>query len=218
MKKLLVLAALATITLASCSKTRLKGSGSTVSDTRYVSSFHTLQADGDVDVDVFPSNENKVVVTGYSNLVPVYETNVSNDKLTLKFRDNYINVRNNNIHITVYTSDVNMVRVNGSGNMTVQDSIRSKTLQAEINGSGNMTIKNNHFESMELKISGSGNINAQQSKGDYVYARISGSGSIDVTVGRYLNAKISGSGDINYRGTLESIDTDISGSGKVRKR
>src|SRR5688572_13502541 len=113
------------LSAVSCKKMGLKGDGTTTSETRTVSSFNTILADGDVDVDVYPSNENKVIVTGYSNLIGVYQTDVSGDRLRLKFRDGYINVRNNNIHVAVYTKQLSGVKVNGSGRMSLHDSIKS---------------------------------------------------------------------------------------------
>lgn len=217
MKKLLSIAVLSTVLLSSCYKTRLKGEGSIVEDSRNVSSFYTLQSDGSTDVQIYASKTNKVVVSGYQNLVPVFETNVSGDKLTLKFKEKYINVRNNNIKVTVYTTNLNMVRINGSGNITIGDSLASKTMQAEINGSGNMYFGKNLFNEMDLHVNGSGNINAYQAAGKTVTANISGSGNIKTTVLETLNAKISGSGDIEYSGNPTSVNINTSGSGKVRK-
>jgi hypothetical protein len=217
MKKLLSIAALSCIALTSCHKNRIKGEGAIVSETRSLPSFYTLQSDGDAQVQVYASNTNKVTVTGYQNLVPVFETNVSGSKLTLKFRDNYYNVRNNNISVTVYTTDVNMVRVNGSGNMTIGDSLKSKTMQAEINGSGNMYFGKNSFDNLSLRVVGSGDISAYQAVSKYVTAEISGSGNIQTTATESLAAKISGSGDISYSGNPKNLSLDISGSGKIKR-
>jgi hypothetical protein len=217
MKKLLSIAVLATVLLSSCYKGRLKGEGPITTDTRMVSTFYTLESNGEADVVVYPSSANKIVVSGYQNLVPAFETNVIGEKLTLKFKDKYINVRNNNIKVTVYTTQLSVARINGSGNITIGDSLTTKTMQAGINGSGSISFGKNSFDRLEMKIEGSGNINAYQAVSKYADARISGSGDIYTTVTETLNAKISGSGNINYSGNPQLVNTDISGSGKVRK-
>ncbi|MBS1771909.1 MAG: DUF2807 domain-containing protein [Bacteroidetes bacterium] len=217
MKKLLSIAVLSTVFFTSCYKGRLKGEGSIISDTRSISSFYTLQSDGEADVEVIASNSNKVVVTGYQNLVPAFETNVSGDKLTLRFKEKYINVRNNNIKVTVYSTNVNMVRINGSGRIIVGDSIKSKTMMADINGSGDIGFGKNAFDDLNLHVSGSGNISAYPATSKTVTAEISGSGDIQTTVTETLNAKISGSGDIDYMGNPVNVNLNISGSGKVHK-
>lgn len=205
------------LAFTSCRKYRLVGEGAIVSETRTLSSFTSVNADGDVDVDVYPSNENKVIVTAYQNLIPVYETDVNGSTLSLHFKTGYINVRHNNVRVAVYSTDVNNVVVNGSGKVIVKNGIASKTLNARINGSGDVTINDNHFESMTLKINGSGSIKSRSAVSDYVRAEISGSGDIETTVEQTLSAKISGSGNIDYWGNPSVSEVDLSGSGKVRK-
>ncbi len=217
MKKLLSLAVLFTVLLSSCYKSRLKGNGAIVSDTRYLSNFYTVELDGQADVEVIPSNTNKVIVSGYQNLVPAFETNVSGEKLNLKFKDKYINVNNNNIKVAVYTTQASVFRINGSGNVSIFDSLNAANVQAEINGSGNIYFGNNSFDKLELRVNGSGNISGYQASAKYVDARISGSGSIETTVTENLNVHISGSGDLHYKGNPGTINTDITGSGKVHK-
>ncbi|RYE20285.1 MAG: hypothetical protein EOP51_18155, partial [Sphingobacteriales bacterium] len=91
---LLAAAAFILLTATSCGKQRLRGSGDSGSETRAVSNFTSVEADGSTPVEVYPSTEDKVVVTGYKNLIGVYETNVSGGTLKLKFKDDYINIRN----------------------------------------------------------------------------------------------------------------------------
>lgn len=205
------------LAFTSCRKYGLIGEGQVISETRTVPSYTSVNADGDVDVEIYQSNENKVIVTAYQNLIPVYETNVSGNTLSLHFKNGYWNVRHNNVHVTVYSTDVNNVIVNGSGKVVVKDGIKSKSMNARISGSGDITINENRFESMNLKISGSGNIKSRLAASDYVRAEISGSGGIETTVEQTLSAKISGSGDIDYWGNPVVSEANISGSGKIRK-
>ncbi|MBL7682659.1 MAG: DUF2807 domain-containing protein [Flavipsychrobacter sp.] len=218
MKKLAAVAFLATIAFTSCSKHRIKGEGSIVSETRSLPAVTTVNLNGSEDLEVIPSKENKIVVSGYQNLVPVFKTNTSGNTLNLEFQDKYFNIRNNNIKLTLYTTDVNNIKLNGSGNITIKDSLKTNSLDVNINGSGNVYMYNNYIENLALRINGSGNINARQATGKYVYAKISGSGDMEITVQEKLDAHISGSGTIKYWGSPSSVNTDISGSGKVRKQ
>lgn len=218
MKKVFAIAALSIIAFSSCSKHRIKGEGSIVSETRSVSGFSGISLNGSEDVEVIPSNENKVIVSGYQNLVPVFKTKVSGSTLNLEFEHSYFNVRNNNIKVTVYTNGISKLDINGSGNITLRDSLKTDRLRMEINGSGNIYTYNNYIENVELDINGSGNINARNTTGRYVYAEVSGSGDAEITVKEKLDVKISGSGEIKYWGNPSSVNTDISGSGKVRKQ
>lgn len=218
MKRILLLSILfSSVAFTSCRKNRLRGEGSTISDTRYVSNFTKILADGSNDVEVRPSNENRIVITGYENLVPAFETNVDDGVLRLHYKDKYFNIKNNNLRITVYSKDVNTVKLNGSGSITIDEDMKSSYMEAEINGSGSVTINNNHFDKMKLKINGSGDIESRRGVGEDVEALISGSGDINVTAENTLYAKISGSGTVYYWGN-PSVSTDVSGSGRVRKQ
>lgn len=218
MKKTFLLTGLFSIIIfTSCHKGRIKGEGAIVTETRTLPAITAVQADGDVDVEIFASNANSVEVSGYQNLLPVYESSVHNGKLTLRFRDKYFNVKNNNIKVKLYVNGLNSMEINGSGNMYLNTGIKSEDMNAEINGSGHMYIAPGNYQSMELYINGSGTIDSRAATAVNAHATISGSGDIDLSVSKYLDARISGSGTIDYWGNPEKVDTEISGSGKIRK-
>jgi hypothetical protein len=220
MKSILTLSAIiiTTIFFTSCRKDAMIGRGSVESETRTLSDFTSIDADGSTDIDIYPSSTNRVIVTGYGNLIGVYETDVRGNTLHLGFKNGYWNIRNNNIKVTVYTTDVNSVHLNGSGKVYIHPDMNSSTMSVDVNGSGDVTIEDNDFTRFDCDVNGSGAINARQASCDQVYADISGSGDIDVTVNDLLDVKISGSGSVDYWGTPEVVNTDISGSGKVNKK
>ncbi len=47
--------------------------------------------------------------------------------------------------------------------------------------------------------------------------RISGSGNVEINVKDELDATISGSGSVSYKGSPSKVNSNASGSGKVRK-
>lgn len=218
MKKIIIAAiAFSTIVITSCHKERLKGEGSIISETRELSAFAEVVADGDVDMRIHPSTTNKVVLTAYQNLIPAFETNISGSKLKLKYKDEYINIKNNNMKIDLYVTDLSDVSINGSGKIVLQSSLPTRDLGVDINGSGNITIMDNDLYRLRCNINGSGNIDARNAISDHVSARISGSGEISVSVRTALDVDISGSGTVNYWGDSAVVNSHISGSGKVRK-
>lgn len=218
MKKILfATVVLSSMLFASCYKSRLKGEGNIISETRTLSSFTEVVADGDVDVVIHPSTENKVVLTAYQNLIPAFKTDVNGSKLKLKYKNEYINIRNNNMKIDLYVTNINDASLNGSGKIVLQSSLPTRELGVDINGSGDITVMNNDLYSLRCNINGSGNINARNAITDHASVKISGSGDISVTVRKALDVHISGSGTVNYWGDSASVSTDISGSGKVHK-
>jgi hypothetical protein len=67
-------------------------------------------------------------------------------------------------------------------------------------------------------VNGSGDIHAAQITAVNADVDVNGSGKVDVFCTHKLKATIHGSGDINYWGNPTVVETDISGSGRVRKK
>lgn len=214
---MMLLAAAVSLSLNSCYKNSIKGEGAVVTETRSIPAIKNIEADGDVDVEIYPATYNRVEVSGYQNLVPVYETSVSGNTLFLHFDDRYWNVRNNNIRVRVYLTGLEKISMNGSGNMSVNADMDSDAMEANINGSGNIYIGENHFDDLRINVNGSGEINSRSAIARNAWADVSGSGNIDLTVTSYLHARISGSGNIDYWGNPSEVNSEVSGSGKIRK-
>lgn len=212
-----ILIAVCSLSIVSCKKTVIKGHGTTVSETRYLPSFSSIECNGDIHLEIYPSDEDRVVVTGYENLIPEFETNVHNGKLRLEYNDRYFSVRKDNIRLKLYTTGFSNISSNGSGDIFINDNIDTKSLSIQLNGSGNVNASRNDVDYFSTEVNGSGNINTREVHAQTAYAKISGSGNIDITVEEFLDAKISGSGNIDYWGDPSSVNVDITGSGKVRK-
>lgn len=201
----------------SCHKI-VKGGGAQVSDTRTLNTFSKVEADGSSEVTIVKDSVYMVIVSGYSNLVPAYETKVKGDRLVLGFKDNFWNVKNDNIKVEVHTPYVDKVSMNGSGNIHTGSGFIQDHFEGDINGSGNINVSNNTYKRLKTRVNGSGTFNSETCEAEDVDADISGSGDIYVKVSNHLKVRISGSGNVYYRGNPATTDVDISGSGKVNKR
>ena len=124
--------------------------------------------------------------------------------------------------------------ISGSGNMELSGTCRS--FESDVSGAGRVQLSIHIQEYADLAISGSGKILASGAA-DVVKARISGSGKVlaadlqvnrcdvrisgsgdvEINVKNELDASISGSGSVSYRGDPKKVNSNSSGSGKVRK-
>jgi hypothetical protein len=215
MKKILILIA-AVISFSACTKEHIRGSGITITADRQVPLFKKVKVEGSGNVTIVHGATHQVKVTGYENLVQIYETNVVNGNLILKFSDNY-NVRNSNISVAITVPAIEGVYINGSGTIDMT-SMTGSNFEAEINGSGDMDLINSAYTNVFYRVNGSGHIDARTVQSTDADANISGSGDIDVHVAGKLKARISGSGNINYWGNPTEVDAEVSGSGKVSRR
>lgn len=203
--------------LMSCGKTSIRGSGNTITETRNVVAFTGVQAQGTINVEVKKGAQQKVEVRGYENLVPVFETFVTNGTLVVKIKNEYYNIHNSNITVFIEVPDLQNISLDGSGDILLKDLIGTD-LTASINGSGDLNASNCTYNNTAYRVNGSGNIRASQIASLVADAKIAGSGKIDVSCTQKLIARIDGSGEINYWGNPTVVETSISGSGHVRKK
>ena len=171
MKSMTVL--LAAIFFTACTKDSIRGSGSTLTETRSVDPFTGVQLKGSGNVTVVQGAQQKVEVAGYENLLPIYETYVQNGTLVLKFQDDY-NIRNNNISVNITIPVLTATGINGSGKFTIKN-FNGTSLTTEINGSGKIDITCS--QTLKAAIHGSGEINYWGSPVS-VSVDVSGSGSV----------------------------------------
>ncbi|WP_207491882.1 head GIN domain-containing protein [Aridibaculum aurantiacum] len=213
----IILLLTAAIVLQSCGKESIRGSGPTITETRVLPAFTNVRVEGSGKATITQGATQEVIVSGYQNLVPIYETRVVNGTLILKFSNDYINIRNSNIDVAITIPTVSGASINGSGRIWLKGLIGT-TLNVDINGSGDVYTENSIYNDAHYKVNGSGTIHAQNIQAQNASATISGSGTINLLCVQKLVANIAGSGDIYYWGNPAQIETSISGSGKVRRR
>lgn len=220
MKKYLLQGALliSILFLGSCRKHFIKGEGPIETEIRSVSDFNEIIADGSIDVTVVKDRDYKVVLTGYGNLIPIFETRVDGDRLKLGYNNRYHNVRNDNLEIVVYTPYVDKMVINGSGDAVISSGFKQDKIEGRINGSGNISVNNCDVTTLTADINGSGTFKSTSTEADNVFTYVSGSGDIYVKVNEYLKVRITGSGDVWYSGDPDITDINISGSGDVHKK
>lgn len=105
--------------------------------------------------------------------------------------------------------------VSGSGRVSFTGEI-SRDAEFGISGSGRIEATGS-AERMHATISGSGKVLAVGLKVQMASVRISGSGDVEIEVGKELEANISGSGSVSYKGNPSKVNSNSSGSGRVRK-
>lgn len=201
--------------MISCRKESVRGSGSTITVSRTVPAFSGVRLEGEGKATIVRGTQQKVEVKGYENLVPIYETIVSNGVLVLKFKNDYT-IRNSNMEVSITVDDLSYASINGSGEMAISN-FDGNAIEAEINGSGELFSTNNRYIISRLIINGSGYIHGREIVANRATARISGSGKIDLTCTDKIEATIQGSGNINYWGNPAEAVTEINGSGSIKK-
>jgi hypothetical protein len=218
MKQTIQLITISIVLLTACNKESIRGTGAVITENRNVPAFTAIEIDGDANATVSYGPQQQVSVTGYQNLLPVYETKLVGTTLHLGFKSNYYNVRNNNIRVAIVVPALSYLRTNGSGNIVATGFANGDLLSAFINGSGDITVENCKYNRATYEVNGSGNINGSSTELREAEATIHGSGDIKLTVTNKLKAEIYGSGNIDYWGNPGDVDSNVSGSGSINRK
>jgi hypothetical protein len=205
------------VALHACQKETIRGTGNNISQERTLESFSYLQTNGDIKVHISQGSSQRVEVKGYENLVGITETKVQNNKLTVKYKEAYTNVKNSNIELFIIVPKLEDVGTNGSGDIWIDGFNSGISLDASINGSSNINITQCQYDQVYFDVNGSGDIKAYGLLSKKNDAIIHGSGDIETSCSERLKARIYGSGDIRYRGD-PALDVQVSGSGTVSKQ
>jgi len=211
----------------------VQGSGNIITQEREVSEYNKIHLKGSGKVFLTPGEKQSLEIKTDDNIMPLIETDVSGNKLTISHGNHHLRPTSFEVYITL--ENLEGVRISGSGDIIGKGRFVTDTLVTEISGSGDMDLEvetglletkisgsgsihlSGKAEDYTVSISGSGKINAFDVDAKHVSVKISGSGDCRVSTSESLDAKISGSGDVYYRGRPQ-INTKISGSGSLKSR
>ncbi len=204
-----------------------------ITQERTLQDFEAIESNIGADLYITIGSPQKVEVNLDDNLVDFIETEVHGKTLDITCRESYSSRRGCKITITV-PKLVEIVH-SGSGDIEI-DGLKNDEFDMDLRGSGDFWINGQtqlltislsgsgdgvlegETDELDVKISGSGSIDGSDLAARSARARVSGSGNIKVKATDDLDASVSGSGNILYYGRPERIDTNVSGSGSIRRR
>ncbi|MBO9731646.1 MAG: DUF2807 domain-containing protein [Chitinophaga sp.] len=231
---LLLMIAIFSIILSSCTKDNIDGSGHVVSETRSISPLTDVEVSGDFEVHLKQGVATSLGITAEDNIIGIVETGVRGNTLYIRIRDRKRLRRHLPIKIYVESPIFQRLQFDGSGTVDNQDTIRTSLFKYEvngsgagwltlatgalnttINGSGNMVLKGK-ADTHNSEINGSGNVDGAAMEVQKANITISGSGDHAAFVQQRLDVQIYGSGNVRYTGAA-SVVSNIMGSGKIIK-
>jgi hypothetical protein len=200
---------------ASCSKDTLTGEGAIVTKTRELREFSKVELSGIRSAEIISSDKSMVEITGYENLIPVFESNVNNGGLAFKY-PNLTRVKNDNITLKIYTKTLSNLIMSGETKVIIGSGFVGNTLEANLSGSSDLRIGDGRFERFEISSSGESKVYARDLATKSARVNISGRSFIEVKAMLDLSIVISGAGEVHYWGN-PTVSSQISGSGKAVK-
>lgn len=214
---------------------KVEGNGQLASESREVSNFNNVEANGPIDIILQDQPGVAVKIEADQNLLSYIVTETDGKTLQIETKKGY-NLRSRNpIRVYISAPVFNEVRLGGSGNITSQSVlVNPDEMRLELDGSGNIDVEVN-TPSLESKMNGSGNIKLRGTADEWeavisgsgnmycfdlatreAEVSINGSGDAEVMATKKLKLKINGSGQIRYKGS-PNVESHINGSGSVSK-
>jgi len=206
------------LAFASCRKGSMwgiKGQGNNIAEVRDINGFSGINSSIDADISYINDSVYKVEVIAQKNILLVLETKIEGGDLCIDFKRNVC--EHNKVSLIVHSPTLKRIKINGSGNMNVQNALTTSDLELKVSGSGNISVPTVSVQNLTARVSGSGWIKVNSGNVSNEHFSVSGSGSIkaEFVLGKTAEANISGSGDV-YLSTSDRLSVNISGSGNVK--
>jgi len=213
----LVLIAGALVVLTGCLCSRIEGSGKSARETRELAPFAVVEVSGvfRVAIAVATGPAPRVEIEGDDNLLPHVRATVVGDRLTLDLDTWGVSPRLPLV-ATVRTPSLRAIEANGANTVNATGVVGDE-LAVEANGSTGIALKG-QVGRLRLDLNGSAEVDALGLVSKSSDVDIAGSGNVVVCATEKLRIDLSGSGEVAYACEPESIEQDITGSGRVVKK
>jgi hypothetical protein len=193
------------------------GSGTIVSEERFVDDFDRVFVRGEGTVFLAQGDEVSVVVETDDNLISRVYTEVKDGTLELRYASGPLGThlrptQGYNYHITVV--ELENITIEGSARVFAAGLV-AEQLDLELIGSGQIEIDDLRVDDVGVLITGSGEI-ILSGEADTQKVSVTGSGTFDGHnfEGKYIEASSKGSGTVTVWATVE-LDASIEGNGEI---
>ena len=207
--KLLTFAALS---LGGCHLTGIRGDGNITAETRTVTDFTSVEADGAFDIK-WSNAPAAFSITTDHNLLSHVETSVNGKKLRIHSRGQLRPT--DGMKVTLSSSGLSGASLTGAVRLTATK-LSGKGFYLEGTGATRVTLDGT-VDELLASMSGASRLDAAALQTQTVELSISGAGKADVSASKTLKVAISGAGKVTYSGNPD-VEKRISGAGSVRRR
>jgi hypothetical protein len=208
----LITLSLVLLLLNGCHWVGVRGNGHVTTDTRPVTNFTKLEADGAFTVNWSPGAP-ALKITTDSNLMEYVRTVQDGDKLHIEWLKPLKGTHG--IKIEIASSGLTAAQLNGAVRF-VGSNLAGSEYYLEANGATRVAL-NGKVNAMSGEMNGASRLDAESLETRAMELSISGAGRADVNASDALKVAISGAGKVTYSGD-PTVSKEISGAGKVSKR
>jgi hypothetical protein len=193
----------------------LTGSGKMTTEQRTVENFDKLEINSYGKLIIKQADKESLKIEGEDNILSNLVTEVENNKLVIKFKNNSLSVISTK-ELIYYLNVKDLTSLVSNGAVSINaENLTLNNLFVKLNGAEKITISGT-VEKQEIEINGAGYYDAKNFSSKDCSVTLNGAGGAAVRVSEKLNASIAGAGSIQYIGNPE-ITKKINGIGKIEK-
>lgn len=213
----------------------VKGTGEQVIEQREISGFKRLHIEDHINVFITEDTKFSVKVSAGKNLIKLVKTELNGDELSIRNDNkcNFMRSYKKSINIYIHMPVLKYVLHDGSGKIESTNTITTDTFDLRTRSSGDIEITLNNGKllthlagtgDMILKgytgehacyATGYGFIRANQLNTDYTWLFSNTTGNAYLDVNNLLIVLMHNTGDVYYRPSPSTIQSTITGSGKL---
>jgi Putative auto-transporter adhesin, head GIN domain len=206
-----------TLLLSSCTKDMLRGNGDKKIEVRSMPEFTSVDLSGMREAEIILSNESKVELSGYANLVNNMETIVSSGHLYFRY-PNHQNIKNDNVKLRIYTKNLEGIFQSGSTKVIISEGFHLDVFTVYQSGNSHLEIAGGSANRFVAEGSGNSKIFAKAFNAKKVELELSGNSYTEVAPSELLKVHASGRVRVKYWGTPASTEVQTSGEAKVERQ
>ncbi|MBK8944389.1 MAG: DUF2807 domain-containing protein [Ignavibacteriae bacterium] len=212
--KILLALIVIAISLAGCFSSSIKGSGNSVTEERKLDYVSRIEIDGNFNIEIASGEVSSLKIEAEDNIIPLIETKVDDEKLTIKMKEKITNLRE--IRIKISTHDLVELESEGKSNINIKG-LNTDDFELSSDGEGEITIEGK-VDYLNVTMDGEGKLLAKDLLSKNATVNLYGDGKAEVNARKLLKAKVKGSGSVDYYGDPEEISIDTSKGGAVNKK
>jgi hypothetical protein len=213
-KIILSLIFLVSLTFISCSSSSIKGSGTAVNEERKIDYVSKVVVKGNFKVDITCGETTNLKVEAEDNILPLIETKVEDEKLTIKSLQNLTNLREIRIVLTTHT--LTELDCEGKNTITIKG-LNSDDFDLNIDGENEVAVEGK-VDNFSTTIDGESKLLAKDLLTKFTQINLYGEGKAEINARKSLKAKVKGAGSVDYYGDPEEISINAIKGGSVNKK
>ena len=207
------LAACVVLVAAGCNWVGIRGNGHIKTDERAVSAFANIDARGAFTIE-WQNGPPSLHITTDENLLPYIDSNVSDDTLHLRTREQ---IRpSHGVQVVISSPTRTGARISGAVKLTAKQ-LSGPRFALESRGASRVSL-DGQIDELLADMTGASELTASGLQTKTAEISTTGAADAEIAVAEKLKVAITGAGKVRYSGNPPTIEKQITGAGSIRHK